>query len=89
MNEIKFEFGLYPDEIADPSLIEAENMVCEVPDTEEPSFCDCYDFCGGDGCIGCSSTWDCFPIDPAKTWDELTIEQKEFVQTHYPEWVGI
>jgi hypothetical protein len=88
MNEIKLEFGLYPDEIADPSLVEAESMACEVPTTVESPLCDGVGFCDQDGCVGCSSTWSCFPIDPRKSWNELNIEQQEFIRTHYPEWVG-
>jgi len=89
MNEFNLEFGMYPDEITDPSLVEAESMACEVPTTKEPPLCDGVGFCDQDGCVGCSSTWDRFPIDPRKSWDELSIEQKEFVRVHYPVWVGV
>lgn len=88
MNEIKFDLGLYPDEIADPSLVEAESMACEVPTTEEPPLCENFAFCGGDDCDGCSSTWTCFPVNPMKTWDDMTIEEQNIIRTHYPEWVG-
>ena len=80
---------LYPDKIADPSLVEAENAVCEVPTEEEPPLCEGVGFCDQDDCIGCSATWTCFPINPMKTWKDMNEEEREFIKTHYPAWVGV
>ena len=88
MNETNPEFELYPDEIADPSLVEAESMACEVPCNEEPPVCENLAFCGEGGCDGCSSTWTCFPVNPKKTWEDMTIEEQDIIRTHYPQWVG-
>ena len=80
---------LYPDDIADPSLGEAELKACEVPCNEEPPLCEGVGFCDKDGCVGCSATWTCFPVRPWLTWEQMSDEEQEFIRVHYPAWVGV
>lgn len=89
INKIIPEFELYPDEIADQSLVEAEDMAYEISCNEKTSICENISICGKGSCDSCSTTWSCFPVNPMKTWNDMTIDEKDIIRTQYPKWVGL
>lgn len=50
-------------------------------DSAVDNVCDGVGFCDGDGCEGCSATWTYFPINPTKSWNELTHDEQEYIRS--------